>query len=291
MAEKNVRVALREVLEELTGKPARLSCAHENSGEWSRCDLIFEPTRIGYRNPEGGASAGSTVWHSWRTEPAAREPRMVDGVAVPVEVAPAHTITPAEAVERLHERSLWPWAPGDDASPRWWCERCGWSGGMMIGWTPCDCCGSGQCFDIDTDADCIGSRSHPPTVAALVAVASLGDLTLRYAEGHARTLVGREPRVTFRVMTREALVRSAREASWLLLGRAPRTIAALASLTTDWSLDPRRVSDPPWWVCEAPDDVQRAWPVLRDLAALGIHLVALEGDWVTLAVEAVGSDR
>ena len=274
------------MLEELTGKPPRLSCALENSGEWSRCDLIFEPTRIGYRNPEGGACAGSTVWHSWVTTPAARVPRMVDGVAVPVEVSPAHTITPAEAVESLYAREtpLWPWSPGDDAAPRWWCDRCDGTGNVtnvrLVEYHECLVCDGGTAND-------------PPSLASFVAVASLGDLTLRYAEGHARTLVGRAPRVTFRVVSRETLRAWAEEPVYRD-GNASLGYVMAHEAMGNPSVSPLNYGDgDSWpvsfrWLGLSGDHVaRRHWSGVRDLGLLGVMLVALDGDRVTLAVEAL----
>lgn len=156
--------------------------------------------------------------------------------------APAHTITPAEAVEVLATRGLWPWPVGDDAAPRWWCERCGGSGSAEGRSVPCGACGATMRLDD------LGHTADPPTLAALVAVASLGAPTLLRVEELARVLVGRAPRVVFRIVARE----TARERHERTVGREPR-----------------------------------ATPAERDLAALGLHLVALDGDRITLAVEAL----
>lgn len=197
--------------------------------------------RIGYRNPQGGASAGSTVWHSWLTTPAAHAPLIACGAVVSVEVAPAHTITPAEAVEALYAREapLWPWSPGDDAAPRWWCERCDGSGradederGL---WWPCRRCDGGH-------------TAVPPTLAALIAVASLGAPTLRAVEELARVIVGRAPRIVWRVMTRE-----------------------------------RIDADVPRPTREAYDSVR----ALRDLIDIGVHPYSLDASRIALAVAAI----
>ena len=284
MAEKNVRVALREVLEELTGKPPRLSCALENSGEWSRCDLIFESMRIGYRNRQGGASAGSTVWHSWLTTPAAHAPLIACGAVVFVEAVPAHTITPAEAVEALYAREtpLWPWSPGDDAAPRWWCEACDGTGERRR-------IRPGRTSQTGLVCECGGRHdAEPQSLASFVAVASLGVPTLRNAYGLAAQLVGRAPRVTFRVMAREAL-REFNEASVhsSAIGLSDEACIVLASRESHCMA---QNGSPNAWPVECPfrfRPIVAAWPVLRDLAALGLHLVALDGDRVTLAVEAL----
>lgn len=183
--------------------------------------------------------------------------------------APAHTITPAEAVEVLATRDLWPWAVGDDAAPRWWCERCqgcGW----LPGWQHCGCVGEPEHE--------YGHTADPPTLAALVAVASLGVDTLRRAEGLALQLVGRAPRLTFRVMSREAI--EDHHAS--MRGRTVRSDAQMAlSLFAHAHADGWRGD----WA--RGDGLHRAWPVLRDIASLGLHLVALDGDRITLAVGAI----
>jgi hypothetical protein len=315
MTEKNVRVALAAVLEELTGKPPRLSCAHENSGEWSRCDLIFEPTRIGYRNPKGGASAGSTVWHSWVTTPAARVPLIACGAVVSVEVAPAHTITPAEAVESLYVRDvpLWAWSPGDDAAPRWWCGWCDGGSPTLGALIRCETQERG-----DGVVHCAGF-AEPHSLASFVAVASLGVPTLRNAYGLAAQLVGRAPRVTFRVMAREALREHHRKmgrrytsTEWSItaafsraaivdtvwpdvcpeaLPRERRGRSAAGAMLGDGvstasDLAIGRARD-----AECLAAIHRAWPVLRDLHSLGVHLVAIDGDRITLVVEAIGNDR
>ena len=266
------RPALADVLAALTGESrgAWLAILREYVGlprdmRWERDALVWgrpwQAQREGVRDPR-------MTRRPWITTPAAREPRRIDGAVVIVEVAPAHAITPAEAVEALATRGLWPWPVGDDASPRWWCE-----------------------FLNDAII------ADPPTLAALVAVASLGVDTLRRAEGLALQLVGRAPRLVWRTMSREAL-RAWAYRTGRRVGEPPVTVAqaaALASMPAEsegWAgavgswLD--RWSGPsPWWLREAPADVVAAWPALRDLAALGVTPVALDGDRVTLAVEAI----
>ncbi len=190
----------------------------------------------------------------------------------------------AEAVEVLATRDLWPWPVGDDTSPRWWCERCDALARRRAGedvpypvtaqpsWQQCD--GDGA--------------MHPPTLAALVAVASLGVDTLRRAEGLALQLVGRAPRIVFRVMSREALREWADDGAGRPIPDTPRTIMRASAFARDLPHPWRSwCGAAPLWLADAPDDVQRAWPALRDLVALDIHLVALDGDRITLAVEAI----
>jgi len=197
--------------------------------------------------------------------------------------------TPVEGVEALHTHGLWPWTPGDDASPRWWCERCEGRGKLrlLFGARP-----SSGVTRIDAGPHasvcpvCHGDDANPLTIAALVAVASLGVDTLRRAEGLALQLVGRAPRIVWRVMTREAI------ASWVRACAESRIEQATVEQGTGvaaipWADSRRGSRNIERWVREAPAVVRRAWPMLQDLAALGLHLVALDGDRVTLAVEAV----
>lgn len=271
-----VRPALADVLAALTGKPPRLNCAHEGGAAWSRCDIIFEPTRVGYRNPKNVASAGSTVWHSWLTTPAAHAPLIACGAVVSVEVSPEHTITPAEAVEALYAREtpLWPWSPGDEAAPRWWCDACTGCGDV---WVPDDLRPCSRCA-------AVGSTAEPQSLASFVAVASLGVPTLRNAQGLAAQLVGRAPRVTFRVMAREAL-REHHERSMRSSGlvEPPTSVNRFSSVNHTLAMNGH---DRARYLLRkrAPDDERL---LLLDLAAIGLHIVALDGHTLTLAVEAI----
>ena len=186
-----------------------------------------------------------------------------------VEVAPAHTITPSEAVEALYAREtpLWPWSPGDDAAPRWWCEACRGSGlgdfddeqGL---WWPCSDCRDGH-------------AAEPQSLASFVAVASLGVPTLRNAYGLAAKLVGRAPRVTFRVMAREAL-REHHERSMRSSGLVTAPTAVNSFSSVQYTLAMNGYDRARYLLRKrAPDDERL---LLLDLAALGLHLVALDGD-------------
>ena len=208
--------------------------------------------------------------------------------------------TPVEGVEALHTHGLWPWAPGDDASPRWWCERCEGRGKLrlLFGARP-----SSGVTRIDAGPHasvcpvCHGDDASPLTLAALVAVASLGVETLRAAEGLAQQFVGRAPRIAWRVMSAEAIALWADDGAGRPVAEAPQTIPQAARVAAvarsarwrDVVPDTRARWDGAgaWWLREAPADVAAAWPMVRDLTALGLHLVALDGDRVTLAVEAV----
>ena len=209
------------------------------------------------------------MWHSWLTTPAAHAPLIACGAVVFVEVAPAHTITPSEAVEALYAREtpLWPWSPGDDAAPRWWCEACRGSGlgdfddeqGL---WWPCSDCRDGH-------------AAEPQSLASFVAVASLGVPTLRNAYGLAAKLVGRAPRVTFRVMAREAL-REHHERSMRSSGLVTAPTAVNSFSSVQYTLAMNGYDRARYLLRKrAPDDERL---LLLDLAALGLHLVALDGD-------------
>ncbi len=192
MAEKNVRVALAAVLAALTHEPATVFDA-----EWWRRNGIHPRTPFGDHGPMANTGYGCVPWI---TTPAARVPRMIDGVAVFVEVSPAHTVTPAEAVEALYAREapLWPWSPGDDTAPRWWCEECEGNGSVEGRGVPCGACGATMRLDD------LGSTTDPSSLATLVTVASLGAPTLRAAEELARVIVGRTLRIVWRVMPKDA---------------------------------------------------------------------------------------
>lgn len=94
--------------------------------------------------------------------------------------------SPAHGVEVLSERGLWPWAPGDVDAPRWWCEACGGTGGVHTKshtefpdeWSYCDTCGR-EDPDVTGGVTADGTTADPLSLAALVAVASLGAETLR----------------------------------------------------------------------------------------------------------------
>lgn len=216
--------------------------------------------------------------------------------------------SPAEAVEVLATRGLWPWPVGDDASPRWRCERCG-SPIHIVTPQPAAVAfgrpivGAGQVLTIPSDVrfdviavsaapcvDCGGARStaDPPTLAALVAVASLGAPTLLRAEELARVLVGREPRLVWRVMPMEALARWSQVGDGRPVATAPQTIPQAACVARErWQSGDHWNGPSPWWLHDAPADVAAAWPAVRDLAAIGVTPVALDGDRITLAVEAL----
>lgn len=197
--------------------------------------------------------------------------------------------TPAEAVEVLATRDLWPWPVGDDASPRWWCERCDALARRRAGedvpypvtaqpsWQQCD--GDGA--------------MHPPTLAALVAVASLGCDTLRRAEGLALQLVGRAPRLTFRAVSRETLRAWTEERVYrdgdasLAYVAAHEALGAPSTSPLHYGHGETWPESFPWLGLSGGHVARRHWSMVRDLGLLGAMLVDLDGDRVTLAVEAI----
>lgn len=201
--------------------------------------------------------------------------------------------SPAHGVERLYDATprLWPWAPGDVHAPWWWCDRC-----ARQGWQS------------DAPVACVCDRSDdvPPSLADLVAVASLGAATLRRVAELVRELhavTGGETGATlvWRVMTREAL-REHRE--WCLrtpaLGRHAGQALVLIFGDEEWRrCEGRTALTSAVWPeafphTDLPDDraERRAYPILRALAVhedgtpTGLHLVAADRTRVVIAVEA-----
>lgn len=229
-----------------------------------------------------------------QTEPV-REARRVGNTLVAVETEPAHTITPREAVEVL--AGLWPWAP--EEGPRWWCEACGGAGTVRCPVerrvVSCEACGSWN-DEVRATVDGPGHTADPPSHAALVAVASLGVERLRAAEGLAQEIAAhagrREARLAWRVMGREAIeMHHARErgAWWSRLrehgGAIDPTLPEVFS--TEENISHWR-SELRW---RSRTMGRAAWPALRALRDLGLHLVALDASRIVLAVEAIGGDR
>lgn len=103
--------------------------------------------------------------------------------------------SPAEALEALHTRDLWPWSPGDETAPRWWCSVCDGSG-VLTYFTEIgpegDACDT--CAEDDMEATggyrTTGHLADPPSLAALVAVASHGAPTLLRVAELAAVLAG-----------------------------------------------------------------------------------------------------
>jgi hypothetical protein len=193
--------------------------------------------------------------------------------------------TPAEALAALVEAEALPehWLDAARA-PRWWavgpCGTCGGCRGGATRWSD-DCDGRSV---IDLDA--------PPSHAALVAVTSLGVDTLARAEAIvAETWPGRA--LVWRVMTAAALQKHhADHCAGLDVTPALVFSREMTPPLTNFEWRPAWPEVCPYGgLFGTPDDdrhgVHRAWPALRALAALGLHLVALDASRVVIAVEAL----
>ena len=123
------RPALAEVLAAITGRPV----GHWRAEVASPAFLGVE--RISSRDVQWTVrvdpfrATTQTRRATLRSTEPAYEARRIGNTLTRVEVAPAHTIAPAEAVEALATARLWPWEPGDDPT-RWWCDRCGCVGAV-----------------------------------------------------------------------------------------------------------------------------------------------------------------
>lgn len=200
--------------------------------------------------------------------------------------------TPADALAALVEASLVPEAWLDpERAPRWWCERCGGTGRVTLRSidgsgdlgsyvvTP-DARGDLRCdaLDVSGAPPCSAPPSHP----ALVAVVSLGADTLARAE---ELVADRwRARVVWRVMGAAALN------DHFSRKRDSRPPGAEADAALVFALEDREEMGGDAWPTECPyaaSTVRRAWPALRALAALGLHLLAVDAGRVTLGVVAL----
>jgi len=181
--------------------------------------------------------------------------------------------TPAEALAALVEADAVPehWLDAARA-PRWWCDAC--DGTALL---------SASLF-------CRGTHEAPPSHAALVAVASLGVDTLARAEAIvAETWPGRA--LAWRPMTAAALQKHhADHCAGLDVTPALVFSREMTPPLTNFEWRPAWPEVCPYGgLFGTPDDdrhgVHRAWPALRALAALGLHLVALDASRVVIAVE------
>lgn len=193
------------------------------------------------------------------------------------------TLRPEEAVEALAVRELVPahWADPSTA-PRWRCER------HLLGG-----------FDVNSPSDridllvraargvvpphcpCGGAGTvASPSLAALASVASLGVAVLTRVEAVAAEAWG--ARVVWRSVARADLREHHDDVGgqWMLRGDdSPPTIFSFEALwAMDAADDPRLGLDrEPWSTDYAPvttDRAEEAWPALRALGLLGVHLLA-----------------
>lgn len=165
--------------------------------------------------------------------------------------------SPAEAVEALAHSGLWPMAWVDSAcGVRWWCS-----------------------FLNDAVID------TPPTIHALAAVASMGVINLHRVVEFARVI---EPDaiVVWRVMTREAIQEHHRGCEERRNDSSAALVFSRETRDDEWSGVLRERDGRKRWQVECPyhgwfgsggdDDpqgVHRAWPALRELHEMGVHLV------------------
>lgn len=221
------------------------------------------------------------------TEPV-YEARRVGNTLARVEIAPARTITPAEAVEAI--AGLWPWEPGDTAAPLWWCGAC--DGARLVrtynfeyDW--CETC------DRDDDNQPTGHTADPPSHAALVAVVSLGAQRLaRYVELArviARVAGHSVARVVWRVMDRRAI-----EAHHKRVSDSVKEWDFPSMVSREEFL--RSIGNASWPGLFAYDVRGEApWDAIREISVgggatpqpTGVHLVALDSSRIALAVEAL----
>lgn len=207
----------------------------------------------------------------------------------------AHPPTPAEAHEAAIARGDLPAHWADPArAPRWWCEACDGTGENVSDVDErIDDYGDARlvaaaCAECEEE----GVNDDPPSIPALVAVAALGVAALARAEAIvAETWPGRA--LVWRVMTAEAL-------------REHHKNHCAGTDVTPALVFSREMTPPltnfewrPAWqeVCPygggfgTPDDdrygVHRAWPALRALATMALHLLSLDSARVVLGVEAV----
>jgi hypothetical protein len=190
--------------------------------------------------------------------------------------------TPAAALESLVAAGLLPEHWTDAArAPRWWCEACEGVGAVFDVWRM-------RCWRCDGS----GHTALPPSHPALVAVAGLGVDTLARAEAIvAETWPGRA--LAWRPMTAAALQKHhADHCAGLDVTPALVFSREMTPPLTNFEWRPAWPEVCPYGgLFGTPDDdrhgVHRAWPALRALAALGLHLVALDASRVVIAVEAL----
>ena len=274
------RDALAEVLAVMTSEPDAL---------WWRMMTTDHETRAVLAGIEWRIAGEWSPLRLWRREPETQR-------------SPLRMTTPAEAVEALATAGMWPWEIGAERAPRWWCYRCEGGGSLNDGpgWPGlilCPACSTHSA----TDELRIGTTADPPSLAALVAVASLGRpllqrITHTLVPWIARAAGCPDARVVWRVMSRDGLrehrdrqrVRGSDE--WLV--DAFSTEMGHAADRNGESAWPREC---PWPALRPTHRVHRAWPALRTLAVgdgatpqpTGVHLVGLSRDRITLAVEAI----
>lgn len=211
----------------------------------------------------------------WRAEIAAGMRVGCDsrGASTPTATVPWSHATTADALDVLDARGLLPEHWSDPVrAPRWWCPWCDTPGDLPLPSTE------------GMSAESCPDHNAPPSHPALVAVASLGaDALARAEELVAETW---RARIVWRVMTAEALDA---HGEWTFSrAYAPGESHAPRAAAIERHTGRHLRSEVPE-ACDHGDQhpsVVAAWPALRALAALGLHLVAVDDGRVTLAVEA-----
>lgn len=192
--------------------------------------------------------------------------------ATPSEIlARSGVADPVEGVEVLHARGRWPWSPGDDAAPMWWCERC--SGGFAADEAMRRGVGRicGDCFND-------GHVAHPRSIDALITVAGLGTARLlrlaAVATELAHYVVSVAVAIVFRVMEREELEAwSKKRCDQPSVGRNEIAVALSAVCVGDGDLPD-------------PDGLPPTHAFVVNLARLGAYVVSIDASRIVLAVEA-----
>ena len=231
---------------------------------------------------------------AWQANDAARaglvrEPRVYE--------RPITVTGPAEALEVLHTRGLWPWVPGDEAAPRWWC-KCNGADGVWRGdvSSVCGMTRNGQ-------RGCGGKHwTQPPDLAAVVAVASLGVTTLATVAALAGE-VQPGAAVVWRALSRDAIQEHHRGCEARRTQSPVALVFSREARDDEWEgvrMQMRERNGRKRWseACpyygwfgtggdDDPHGVHRAWPALRALHDCGVHLLACDPARVVLGVEAL----
>lgn len=194
---------------------------------------------------------------------------------------------PAEAVEALSAHDMWPMEWLDEASGvRWWredymCDGCyrDLRGSSAPGCVECERANN------FTSAASTATPNEPMTILDLVTVASMGVVNLHRIVELARII---EPYavVVWRVMKPEALQEHHRECEERRNDSSAALVFSREARDDEWGGVLRERDGRKRWQEKCPyhgwfgsggdDDpqgVHRAWPALRELHALGVHLV------------------
>lgn len=226
----------------------------------------------------------------WRAEIAAGMRVGCDsrGASTPTATVPWSHATTADALDVLDARGLLPEHWSDPVrAPRWWC-RCGGAGDGVWRHDVAVSCAHGPDRRGCGGAHWTAPDSHP----ALVAVASLGvDALARVEELVAETWRARVVWRVERPHDRRDRLRSRRGSqAFGLSAEEPLEVFAASEAWQAWPSGAWPEECPGGFLALSGGDgevILRAWPALRALAALGLHLLAIDDGRVTLGVEAL----